>query len=81
MFKKIKMYFAMKKLARQMKYELLSAVYLVVSEKENIIEMLMRLASEASAMDSNELMDKFIGAVAVLAHETAQRESKESGAE
>lgn len=74
MFKKIKMYFAMKRLSRQMKYELLSKVYLMISEKENLFQLFSKLASEASTMDSKELMDKFISAMAELAHETAQKE-------
>lgn len=43
MFKKIKLYFQMKKLERQMKYELLSHLYLFVSEKEDFITMLHQL--------------------------------------
>lgn len=43
MFKKIKLYFKMKKLERQMKYELLSHLYLFISEKEEFITMLHQL--------------------------------------
>lgn len=57
MFKKIKLYVQMKKLERQMKYELLSHLYLFVSKKEDFITMLHQLPeiiNKLSSMDKKE---------------------------
>lgn len=69
--KKIITYFKMKRLERQMKYELLSHLYLFVSGKEDYITLFSKLAAEAAHSDSNELLEKLVRGMA----ETTQPKS------
>lgn len=72
MVKSIKMYFLMRKMERQMKYELLSKVYLILSEKGKYVDAFTKIVDGAAKMDSNELLDKFINSMAELAHNMGQ---------
>lgn len=71
MFKNIREYFAMRKLERQMKYALLSHLYLFVDEKDNYIKFFRTLVNE---IDYQNFYNDLISKVAEKAHETAMNE-------
>jgi hypothetical protein len=71
MFKKIREYFEMKRLERQMKYALLSHLYLFVDEKDQYIRFFRTLVNE---IDYHNFYSDLIEKVAEKAHETAQLE-------
>ena len=71
MFKNIREYFAMRKLERQMKYALLSHLYLFVDEKDNYIKFFRTLVNE---IDYQNFYNDLIERVAEKAHETAMNE-------
>jgi len=71
MFKKIREYFEMKRLERQMKYALLSHLYLFVDEKDQYIRFFRTLVNE---IDYQNFYKDLIEKVAEKAHETAQLE-------
>lgn len=71
MFKKIREYFEMKRLENQMKYALLSHLYLFVDEKDQYIRFFRTLVNE---IDYQNFYKDLIEKAAEKAHETAQLE-------
>lgn len=78
MIKRIKLYFTMKKLERQMKYELLSHLYLFVSEKENYIKFLHSVVTE---VDYKNFHRDLINRIAELVHEDSKKDAEEKVSE
>ena len=72
MIKKIKLYFTMKKLERQMKYELLSKLYLFVTEKDKYLNLLHELAQ----LPPEEMKEQFIQAMADLTRDLGVKETE-----
>ena len=71
MFKRIKEYFEMRKLERQMKYALLSHLYLFVDEKNSYIKFFRSLATE---IDYESFQSDLISKIAEFAHAEAQKQ-------
>ena len=71
MFKKIREYFEMKRLERQMKYALLSHLYLFVDENDQYIRFFRTLVNE---IDYQNFYKDLIEKVAEKVDETAQLE-------
>lgn len=71
MFKTIKTKIIMKKLERQMKFELLSELYTLISEKKKYLNLLHELADTPQ----EDLKSAFISAIAGTIHDEAQKET------
>lgn len=71
MFKRIREYFEMRKLERQMKYALLSYLYLFVDEKDNYIRFFRTLVNE---IDYQNFYTDLIERIAEKAHAAGQSE-------
>ena len=71
MFKKIREYFEMKRLERQMKYALLSHLYLFVDEKDQYIRFFRTLVNE---IDYQNFYKDLITKVAEFAHSEGQKQ-------
>ena len=71
MFKRIREYFEMKRLERQMRYALLSHLYLLVDEKDQYIRFFRTLVNE---IDYQNFYHDLLEKIAEKAHETAMEE-------
>ena len=71
MFKKVKEYFEMKRLERQMKYALLSHLYLFVDEKDNYLRFFRSLVNE---VDYTKFHEDLIYRISEFAHAEAVKE-------
>ena len=80
MFKRIREYFEMKRLERQMRYALLSHLYLFVDEKDQYLKFFRSLATE---VDYTKFHDDLIFRISEFAHAEAmrQRELEQKNAE
>lgn len=76
MFKNIKLYFQMKKLNRQMSYELLSKLYLFAANTDKYFEIIKKFSQEVSTTDSHEFTNKFIQALTQTVGDTAKKEKE-----
>lgn len=75
MFKKMKEYRNMKKLERQMKFDLLSHLYFFVEERDQYLKFFRTLATE---IDYHAFQRDLVAKIAEFAHDEAvkQREPK-----
>ena len=71
MLSKIKLYFTMKKLNKQMKYELLSQLYLIIANKERYIQFIQQLVTD---IDFNNFQEELIEKVAEFTHSESTNE-------
>ena len=71
MFKKIREYFEMKRLERQMKYALLSHLYLFVDEKDQYLNFFRNLVNN---IDYTNFHNDLVIKVAEFAHDEAVRQ-------
>lgn len=68
MFKRIREYFEMRKLERQMKYALLSHLYLFVDEKDSYLKFFRSLTTE---IDYNSFQSDLVSKIAEFVHSEA----------
>lgn len=71
MFKKIKEHWHMRKLERQMKFELLSRLYFFVEEKDQYMKFFRTLAAE---IDYNAFQKDLAAKIAEFAHDEAVKQ-------
>lgn len=71
MFKKIREYFEMKRLERQMKYALLSHLYLFVDEKDQYLTFFRNLVNN---IDYTNFHNDLVTKVAEFAHDEVVKE-------
>lgn len=75
MFKKIKLYFQMKRLERQMKFELVSTIYKFVAAREDFLHMIQQLPviiNRLSEQDITEMKSEIVDKIVSLADEKTQ---------